>query len=78
MTDVEHLVEMIAALVRAGKSPLQAVKDIAMLLVSNPDGEVLLRKACSDPKKLDTKEPVLILALVLAAASTSLPQIQQA
>jgi hypothetical protein len=45
MTDVEHLVEMIAALVRAGKSPLQAVKDIAMLLVSNPDGEVLLRKA---------------------------------
>ena len=37
-----------------------------------------LWKQCSDPKKLDTKVPVLILASVLVVASTSLPQIQQA
>jgi hypothetical protein len=41
-------------------------------------GDFIRGKNCSDPKKLDTKVPVLILALVLAAASTSLPQIQQA
>lgn len=31
---------------------------------------------CSDPQKLDTKVPALILTRVLAGAPTSLPRIQ--
>jgi len=32
---------------------------------------------CSDPKRLDTKVPMLILTSVLAAGPTNLPQIRQ-
>jgi len=45
MADIERLVDNIATMVRGGKTPLQAVKEIALMMGSNPETETLLKEA---------------------------------